>query len=317
MASNDRAMLAGSLHGTAAENTFAGVRSFMRRSYRKVLDGVDVAVTGIPFDIATTNRPGARSGPEAIRRASAMISFGCHPEFGFDPFDRLAVIDYGDCDLPVGDLPRALAAIDAHAEAIISAGVSMVSLGGDHLSTLPLLRAHARRHGALALVHFDAHMDTTSDDGYTHGTVLHHAARENLISPRHSIQIGIRAVNAGQEFEHNRRLGFTVLSAEWVHMQGIESVVARVKEIVGDAPAYLTFDIDCIDVSMAPGTGTPEVGGLFTWQAEAILRRFSGIDFRGMDLVEVAPAYDVSEITALAAARITFTYLCLRAEGRG
>lgn len=316
MTSNDRAITAGPLYGTVAENTFAGVRSFMRRPYRKELDGTDVAVTGIPFDLATTNRPGARSGPEAIRRASAMISFGCHPDFGFDPFDRLAVIDYGDCDLPVGDLSGALVAIEAHAETIISAGVSMISLGGDHLAALPLLRAHARRHGPLALVHFDAHMDTTRSDGYTHGTVFHHAVRENLIQPHRSVQIGIRATNAAEEFEYNRRLGFTVLSAEWVHMQGIEATVARVKEVVGDAPAYLTFDIDCIDPSMAPGTGTPEVGGLFTWQAEAILRRFRDIDFRGMDLVEVAPAYDVSEITALAAARIVFNYLCLRAEDR-
>jgi len=305
----DHAFTADSLYGTQAEHTYGGALSFLRRKYTRDLDGVDVAVTGIPFDLATTNRPGTRFGPAGIRAASAQLSWGAVWPWGFDPTERLAIIDYGDCAFDFGRPDGIPATIEAHADAIIARDVSLLSLGGDHFLTLPLLRAHAKRFGPLSLIHFDAHSDTWKDeDGrIDHGTMFFHAVGEGLIIPERSVQIGIRTHNSDP-------MGFTWLDAAWVHESGTDAVIAECRRIVADHPAYLTFDIDCLDPSFAPGTGTPVVGGLSTFQARSILRGLGDINLIAMDVVEVAPAYDQADITSLAAATLALDYLCLRAH---
>jgi agmatinase len=265
----------------------------MRRKYTRDLTGVDVVVTGVPLDTATTNRPGTRFGPRAIRAASTIMAWEKPYGMEFDPFDKLAVVDYGDCE--------------AHASEIITQGPALLSLGGDHFVAYPLLKAHAKKHGApLSLIHFDAHSDTWADeDGrIDHGTMFFHAAKEGLVDPESSVQIGLRTTNPDT-------LGFNILDAPWVHENGISAVVGKIKAIVGDKPVYLTFDIDCLDPSFAPGTGTPVCGGLSSYQAIEILRGLAGVNLIGMDMVEVAPAYDVGEITALAAASLAMEMLYL------
>jgi agmatinase len=302
----DNAFTATSLYGPGRQPAYSGALSFMRRKYTRDLAGVDVAVSGIPFDLATSNRPGTRFGPSGIRRASAQLAYGEIWPWGFDPFDRLAVIDYGDCEFDVGYVDRMLAGVEAHAATIIEAGVTMLTFGGDHFVSLPLLRAHAKAHGKLSLVHFDAHSDTWRDENFNHGTMFFHALEEGLIDPERSIHVGIRSHNPETH-------GFTVLDAPWVHDNGPAAVIAEIERVVGDSKAYLTFDIDFLDPSFAPGTGTPVVGGLSTHQAQRIMIGLGNIDFIAMDLVEVAPIYDVGEITSLAAATIATDFLCLRA----
>ena len=308
----DSAFTSRSPYGMSDEATYAGALSFLRRPYARDAEGADVAVIGIPFDLATTNRPGARLGPRAVRAASAQLSWGPPWPWGFDPTKRLAIVDVGDCALDHGRPAEIPAGIERQTADVLRTGASMLGIGGDHFITLPLLRAHANHCGGpLALVHFDAHCDTWSDeDGrIDHGTMFWHAVREGIVDAARSVQIGIRTHNED-------RLGFTWLDAAWVHEHGPAAAAEETRRIVGDAKAYLTFDIDCLDPSCAPGTGTPVTGGLSTWQAQSIIRDLGGIDFVGMDVVEVAPAYDVAEITALAAASIALDYLCLLAQDR-
>lgn len=305
----DQAFNAKSLYGTKTEPTYSGALSFMRRKYTRDLSGVDVAITGVPLDTATTNRPGARFGPAAVRQASAQLAWGTYWPWGFNPLDRLAVVDYGDCFFDHGRPETIPAAIEAHATEILEQGVSLLTLGGDHFIALPIIRAHAKRHGGISLVHFDAHTDTEDDDEgrVDHGTMFFHAAKEGIVDPSRSVQIGIRT-------HHRNTHGFNILDAAWVHNNSIEATVSEIRRIVGQHKAYLTFDIDCLDPSFAPGTGTPVVGGLSTYQAQSIIRGLVDIDFVAMDMVEVAPAYDNAEITALAAASLVLDYLCLRAH---
>ena len=306
----DNAIVRDSLYGTTAEPTFAGALSFMRRKYTRDLDGVDVVVTGVPLDTATTNRPGARFGPRAIRAASAIMAWERPYGMDIDPFDELAVIDYGDCFFDFGRPESVPDEIEAHAYAIIEQGPALLSLGGDHFVAYPLLKAHARKHGApLSLLHFDAHSDTWEDeDGrIDHGTMFYHAAKAGIVDPASSVQIGLRTTN-------HDTMGFNVLDGPWVHEHGIQATVEQARKIVGDNPVYLTFDIDCLDPSVAPGTGTPVCGGLTTHQAMTIMRGLAGINIVGMDIVEVAPAYDVGEITALAASHLAMEMLYLYAK---
>lgn len=300
--------------GYEPENTYGGVLSFLRRRYTRDLVGVDVAVTGIPLDLATTYRPGARLGPAALRAATAQLNEKLHP-WGFGPCDHLSVIDYGDCWLDHHRPATIAPTIVQHARTILASGATMLSLGGDHFITYPLLRAHAERHGApLALIHFDAHCDTWPDDepdSLNHGTMFYKAVREGLIDPKRSVQVGIRTWN--DDF-----MGTHVLGADWVHDKGPQAVAERILEIVGDHPTYLTFDIDCLDPAFAPGTGTPVPGGLSSAQALHILRRLVPARLVGLDVVEVAPPYDHADITALAAAHIATELLCvLAAQRRG
>lgn len=270
-----------------------------------------IAVAGIPLDIGTTNRSGARFGPQAIRHASRMLVDGAHPTTWINPAE-LMLSDIGDFRIALGDIPASLKTIEEQAAAVDH----LVALGGEHGITLALLRALARRKGPLSLVHFDAHVDTWPDNfgqPYAHGSVFYHAIEEHLVDPCRMIQIGIRSPVQRDVFDWTVAQGVTVLSAEEVHEHGPRTVAERVRAVVGEVPCYLSFDIDALDPAFAPGTGTPEIGGLASWQAQSILRRLTGLRFIGMDVVEVSPAYDVAEITALAAATIVFEYLALTA----
>lgn len=306
---NDHALSADSLYGTTPEPTFGGVTSFMRRKYRKDLTGVDVAVLGVPFDTATTNRSGTRFGPRAIRSASTMMAWERPYGMEFDPFDKLAVADVGDCYFDFGRPENVPAEIEQQAWAILSQGPALLALGGDHFISYPLIKAHVRKHGGpISLLHFDAHSDTWEDknDRIDHGTMFWWAAKQKLVDPATSVQIGIRTTNPNT-------MGFNIIDAPSVHAQGIEATVAAARQHLGDRPVYLTFDIDCLDPSYAPGTGTPVCGGLSSHQAMAILRGLKGINVIGMDIVEVAPIYDVGEITALAASHLAMEMLYLYA----
>ncbi len=310
---NDHAISTDSLYGTTPEPTYGGVISFMRRKYRKDMAGVDVAVLGVPFDTATTNRPGARYGPRAIRHASTVMAWERPYGMEFDPFDKLAVADAGDCFFDFGIPENAPAQIEEHAFSILSQGPGLLALGGDHFISYPLIKAHVRHHGGpVSLLHFDAHSDTWTDtnDRIDHGTMFFWAAKKGLVDPATSVQIGIRTTNQDT-------MGFNVIDAPRVHAEGIEATVAAARKHLGDNPVYLTFDIDCLDPSYAPGTGTPVCGGLTSHQAMAILRGLKGINVIGMDIVEVAPAYDVGEITALVAAHLTMEMLYLYASRAG
>lgn len=298
--------------GTVAEPAYAGALSFMRRRYTKDPGGADLAVMGIPFDLALSGRSGARLGPRAVRAASAHIAWQAPWPWPADPYETLSVVDCGDCFFDPGYPARIPEAITQAARAVLAQETGLLSIGGDHFVTLPLLRAHAERFGPLSLVQFDAHSDTWADapDRIDHGTMIWHAVREGLVIPERSVQVGIRTHNPDP-------LGFHVIDARELHRTGPEAVAARVRGIVGDHRAYLTFDIDALDPSCAPGTGTPVIGGLNTWQAQDVLRGLEGIDLVGMDVVEVAPAYDLSEITALAAATLANDLVCLYAAARG
>jgi agmatinase len=271
-------------------------------------------VAGIPLDIGTTNRAGARFGPGAIRHASRMLTDGAHPHHCVDPA-TMPIADIGDFAIALGDIQASLALIEEQA-----AGIGhLVALGGEHGITLPLLRALAKRRGPLALIHFDAHVDTWADNfgqAYAHGSVFFHAIEEGLVDPRRMVQIGIRSPVQREVWDWTLARGVTILTAEAVHEAGPANVAACIRDVVGDAPAYLSFDIDVLDPAFAPGTGTPEIGGLASWQAQAILRRLGGLAFAGMDVVEVAPAYDHAEITALAGATMAWEYVCLLEAGR-
>jgi agmatinase len=270
-----------------------------------------MCVAGIPFDLGTSNRPGARFGPAAIRQASRMLVDGDHP-VSWAEMEGLDLADVGDFHIAHGDIAGTLAKIEAQAASFDH----LVALGGDHTVTLPLLRALASRRGPLGLVHFDGHVDTWPESfGLTwgHGSPFYHAIEEGLIDPRHMIQIGIRSPLHREIFDWTVGKGVAIVTAEDVHESGPQAVAERIRSVLGDGPSYLSFDIDALDPAFAPGTGTPEVGGLATWQARAILRRLAGLRFAGMDVVEVSPPYDVAEITALAAATIAWDYIGLLA----
>ena len=308
----DHAIHRTSHKGYESENTYSGVLSFMRRRYTRDLAGVDVAVTGIPLDLSTTNRSGARMGPAAIRAATAQLNEKIHP-WGFGPCDTLSVVDYGDCPLD-NHRPHTIPdAITNHARTIIANGTTMLALGGDHFITYPILKAHVEKHGApLSLIHFDAHCDTWPDDApdsLNHGTMFYKAIKEGLVDPKRSVQVGIRTWN--DDF-----MGVNVLGADWVHEHGVKATIARILDIVGANTSYLTFDIDCLDPAFAPGTGTPVAGGLSSAQALAILRGLVPVKIVGMDVVEVAPSYDHAEITAIAAAHVAAEMLCVLAAQR-
>jgi agmatinase len=290
----------------AVPPTFLGVARHDR--------GAPICVAGIPLDLGTTNRSGARFGPSAIRHASRMLTDGAHPQHWVDPA-ALPLADIGEFTIALGDLVGSLALIEEQARDI----EHLVALGGDHAMTLPLLRALSKRRGAGALIHFDAHVDTWPDNfgqAYAHGCVFHHAITDGLIDPRRMVQIGIRSPVSREVHDWTLAQGVTMITAQEVHETAAAAVAGRIREVVGDAPVYLSFDIDVLDPAFAPGTGTPEIGGLASWQAQAILRRLPGLRFTGMDVVEVAPAYDVAEITALAGATMAWEYLCLLGRGR-
>ncbi|MEZ5456531.1 MAG: agmatinase [Lysobacteraceae bacterium] len=305
----DTALTRSSPYGTLAEPTYSGVTSFLRRPYRKDVQDADVVVFGAPFDLATTNRPGARLGPRAIRSASASLAW-CPPyRWGFDPLDRLQVIDFGDLYFDPGRPAEIPEQLYRQARDIVTHAVTPLALGGDHFVSFPILRALSERHGPLALIHFDAHSDTWRDDDgrIDHGTMFFHAARLGFIDPSSSIQLGMRTFN---EESH----GFQVCDADWLHSHGIEQALKLVHARVGQRPCYVSFDIDFLDPAFAPGTGTPVCGGFSTHQALGLIRGLAGLNVIGADVVEVAPAYDHAEITALAAASLAHELLAVIAS---
>jgi agmatinase len=267
-------------------------------------------VAGIPLDLGVTNRAGTRSGPGAIRQASRMLVDGAHPQSWVDPL-QLDLADIGDFAIALGDLAASLGLIERQAEGCRH----LIALGGEHGITLPLLRALAKREGGpVGLVHFDAHVDTWPDNFgqlYGHGSPFFHAINEGVLDPRRTIQVGIRSPVQREVWDWTVGQGVTILTAQDVHELGPAAVAERIRDVAGAAGTYLSFDIDALDPAFAPGTGTPEIGGLASWQAQAILRRLGGLRFLGMDVVEVSPAYDTAEITALAAASIVWEYLAL------
>ena len=293
-----------------AEAPFFGASTFMRRPYSRDLVDVDIAVLGVPFDLAVCNRPGSRFGPTAIRTASRdMSSWENQYPWGFNPFKRLRVVDYGDVIYRYGDAAAMVEQTQACVADIVQQGVQTLCLGGDHFVSLPIIREIAARHGPLSLVHFDAHTDTERNDNpYDHGCMFYRAVEEGLVDPQRSVQIGIRT-----DYDQQKDR-FTVLDAPWVHRNGVDATIEKIIQTVGASKAYLTFDIDALDPAYAPGTGTPVPGGLTSIQALEILRGLGGIEFIGMDVVEVAPDYDHSEITALIAAQLALEYICLRAS---
>ena len=304
----DGAIRRTSLYGSNIENTYAGVLSFMRRNYSRDLNGVDVAISGIPLDLATTFRSGARQGPAAVRAASVQLAELNPYPWGFNPFDDLAVIDYGDCWFDAHNPLTIHASIVEHARTILASNAKMLTFGGDHYVTYPLLQAHAEKYGKpLSLIHFDAHCDTWQDDepqSLNHGSMFYKAIKDGLIDPKTSVQVGIRTWN--DDF-----MGVNIIDAAWVHNHGAQATLDKILAIVGNNPTYLTFDIDCLDPAFAPGTGTPVPGGLSSAQALHIIRGMQPVNLVGMDVVEVSPPFDQSEITALAAAHIAADLLCV------
>lgn len=293
--------------GLAFENAFGGAVSFLRRNYTKDLTGVDLAVTGIPFDQAVTNRPGTRLGPRAIREASTLQAFDPPYGWGFDPLSDIAIVDYGDLPFDYARVSDFPAALSDHIRGILAAGAGSLVLGGDHYISFPILRAYAEKFGPLSLIQFDAHSDTWVDDDMDridHGTMFYKAVKQGLVDPKRSVQIGIRTDNPDT-------LGVQIIDAREVHETGAAAVAQKVRSIVGAHPAYLTFDIDALDPAFAPGTGTPVWGGLASWQAAAILRDLAGINLVGGDVVEVSPPYDSTGATAIAGAHVAMEILCL------
>jgi agmatinase len=273
------------------------------------LSGCDVVALGVPFDLATTGRPGARFGPLGIRQASWHMSWEkFHWPWRFVLEDRLRLIDYGDIEFDTGDADQMVKVLQTHVREILAADKTLLTLGGDHFISLPLLREHAAKHGPLSLIHFDAHADTESIKGaVNHGSMFRQAHHEGLIDPARSVQVGIRT-----EYEVDYDGGgypFVVLDATWVANRPAAETAAEIQRVVGEASAYLSFDIDCLDPAFAPGTGTPVPGGLSVGLALEILRGLVGCHLVGMDIVEVAPAYDHAEITSLAASAIALELL--------
>jgi agmatinase len=292
--------------------TYGGALSFLRRRYTRDLAGVDVAVTGFPYDCAVTYRPGARLGPRAIRAASVQLAELKAFPWGFDLQTSLSVVDRGDAFLDPHHPASVAPAIEAAAAEVIASGARLLALGGDHFVAWPLLRAHAAAYGPLALVQVDAHGDLWPDDPgrIDHGTMMGRAIREGLVDAGRSTQVGIRTF-------HDEAMGLEILTAPWIHRNGIAAAVEVVRARAGDAPVYLSFDIDALDPAFAPGTGTPVPGGLASWQALELVRGLAGLRLVGMDIVEVSPPFDHAEVTALAAATLAHDWLCVLAADAG
>ena len=289
----------------------------MRLPHGTDLTDVSAAAVGIPFDTATSFRPGARFGPEAIRSASVLLR-PYHPSLDLDVLEALSVVDYGDLPVAPGDTVGTYRRVEEALAPLVDADVFPLVLGGDHSITLAELRALGRRHGPMALVHLDSHSDTWDEyfeQRYFHGSTFRRAVEEELLDPTASVQAGMRGpIYAGSDLDDARAFGFHVIPSEELRALGPEGYAQEVRRRVGDRPVFLSFDIDFLDPAFAPGTGTPEVAGFSTAEALALLRALRGIQLVGCDVVEVAPPYDSpGQPTALAAANVAFDLLALRA----
>jgi agmatinase len=293
---------------------FGQPATFMLLPHRRDPAGLDVALLGIPYDGGTSYRPGARHGPRHIREQSSLIR-PWNPVLQVSPFEELRVADYGDVDVVPISIEGTFGAIQREIDALVQAGVVPLSAGGDHSVTLPILRSLARRHGRLGLVHFDAHPDTWDEyfgSKYFHGTTFRRAVEENLIDGRRVIQIGIRGPLYGaDDFDFHREHGLEAIRVEAVKERGTAWVVDRLRRLQG-GPVYCSFDIDAVDPAYAPATGTPEVGGLTSFEALSLVRGLRDLDLVGADVVEVSPPFDgPGQITSLLAANLLFELLSL------
>jgi agmatinase len=298
---------------------FRGIGTYSRLPQLAADERADFGIIGVPFDLGASFRNGQRFGPAAVREASRLVRLA-HPYHWIDVYEFLSGGDYGDAPVYPADLAQSIAAIEEYVRPIVAGGTVPIAIGGDHTVSLPLLRAVAAAHDELALVHFDAHTDTDDElfgSKVCHGTPFRRALEEGLIDPKHSIQVGIRGstVTAG-EIDDSRALGFEVIEAPEMFALGAAGVAERILARVGSRKAYLTFDVDFLDPAYAPGTGTPEVGGPASHEALAMLRGLGAIPFVGFDVVEVLPAADHGQITALLAANVIFEFIALLAVRR-
>lgn len=293
---------------------YAGLATFCRLPRREDVPRHDVAVLGVPFDSGVTYRPGARFGPAHIRQSSRLLK-AYNPALEVEPFSGQQVVDAGDVAANPFDILQAIDQIQAVAAELIEGGRPLVSLGGDHTIALPLLRAMNAQYGPVALVHFDAHLDTWPTyygAPYTHGTPFRRAAEEHLFVPSHSTHVGIRGALYGpHDLAEDEAMGFQVFSCPTIDDVGVDAVVERLRDQVGERPTYISVDIDVLDPAFAPGTGTPETAGLSSRELFRMLRGLAGVNLVGADVVEVAPAYDHAETTGVAAAALAYEFICL------
>ena len=309
-------LIVGPVDGTKVPR-YAGAPTFARLPRIDEVPRYDVAVVGAPFDSGVSFRPGARFGPSAIRQASRNLRPAYNPELDISPFRVLQAVDAGDVPCNPFNIDEALQQIDDMAYDLIRDGQRLVTLGGDHTVALGTLRAVARKHGPVALIHFDAHLDTW--DSYfgadrTHGTVFRRAFEEGLLLPDSSMHIGIRGpLYDAQDLVADARFGFSVIRATDFDRLGVDEIIRRIRERVGDSAIYVSVDIDVLDPAFAPGTGTPEIGGFTSRELLALLRRLPGSRLVATDIVEVSPAYDHAEVTALAAATVAYELISLMA----
>ena len=293
---------------------YSGIRTFMRLPHVTALQGVDFAVVGVPFDTGGTYRVGARFGPAGIRDQSVLLR-PYNPALQINIFEHCSGVDYGDLSTVPGYLPESHRLIEEGALTVFQSGATPIFLGGDHSVSLPLLRAAAKVYGPLALVHFDAHSDLWHgyfDGKDTHGTPFRRALEEGLLDTARSSQVGLRGPLYGPaDYNMTTEAGMLLIDGPELHRIGVDEAIRRVRARVGDGPAYLSFDIDFVDPTFAPGTGTPEVGGFTSAQSQQLLRGLVGVNFVGFDLVEVMPPYDVGNVTSLLAANLVYEFVSL------
>jgi guanidinobutyrase len=293
---------------------FGGIATFMRLPGRSELSDLDVAVIGVPFDIGTSNRPGARFGPRGIRSESVLLR-PYNMATRAAPFDSLRIDDTGDVATNPYNLADSVERIEAHYRSVLEHDLVTLTMGGDHTIVLPILRAMAAKHGPVGLVHIDAHTDINDSmfgERIAHGTPFRRAQEEGLLDARRVVQIGVRGTGyAADDFDWSRDQGFRVVQAEECWHRSLVPLMEEVRAQVDGGPVYLSFDIDGLDPSFAGGTGTPEVGGLTIWQGLEIIRGCRGLNIVGCDLVEVAPAYDTTGNTSLVAANLLYEMLCV------
>lgn len=296
---------------------YHGIPTFMRLPASREFEGVDVAVVGIPFDSGASHRAGTRFGPRKIRESSLLL-WGYNQVLGVAPTEELSIVDYGDVSTIAVDINATMENITSEVKDILSKNVSVIALGGDHSISLPLLRAHAAKFGPPALIHFDSHPDTWDrefkDQPYSHGTPFRRAIEEELIDTSAYLQIGIRGPTSwASDLSEAQVMGAKILTIDQVFEIGIPAVITKMRDAVGERPLYISLDIDSVDPAFAPGTGTPEVGGLSSYQILQLVRGLQGMHIIGFDLVEVSPPYDHGDITAILASNLAFEFISLLA----
>jgi len=296
---------------------FSGIPTFMRQPATRDLEGIDIAVVGVPFDSGTSYRSGTRFGPRKIRETSLLL-WGFNAVLGVAPAKELKVVDYGDMEVVPVDIQATMEVITNEATTILAHNTLPISLGGDHSITLPLLRAHAAQFGPLAVVHFDSHPDTWNrefgDQPYSHGTPFRRALEEQIIDKEAYLQVGIRGpVSDSFDLDEARELGAQIITINQAFELGIPAVIEKIHDVIGKGFVYVSLDIDSVDPAFAPGTGTPEVGGFTSYQMLQLVRGLRGLNLVGFDLVEVSPPYDHSDITAILAANLVFEFLSIKA----